>query len=193
MLYTNSIDTITFGLLCGVWVASEFLGPVRWSRSRKGKERGRSSVLAIVIVVGLLGLAFCVLAPVLLPGARIPWQPVFFTGLIIALLGMGWRWYAIVTLGRYFTAALMTHIDQQVVQHGPYRWVRHPSYGGVLLIATGLGLMIGNWASVAVLTVGMGAILLYRIPREERELLQHLGTNYQDYVQRTKRLIPFVF
>jgi protein-S-isoprenylcysteine O-methyltransferase Ste14 len=68
-----------------------------------------------------------------------------------------------------------------------------PLYSGVVLIVIGLGLMIGNWVSLLTMTGGVSVILLFRILREERELLQHLGEPYKNYMQRTKRLIPFLF
>jgi protein-S-isoprenylcysteine O-methyltransferase Ste14 len=193
MLYANTVETVIFGLICGTWVIAELLGPVRWSRLSGGTKRERAS-MRVVVPCGLVGLGFCFLFPVLLPFARLPWpQSAFFAGLTITLVGIACRWYAIWTLGRYFTASLMIHPDQRVVQRGPYRLIRHPSYTGILLIALGLGLMLGNWISLLLLTTGLSAAVLFRIPREEQELLQYLGTEYQTYMQRTKRLIPFVY
>jgi hypothetical protein len=89
MLYTNAIYTTIFGLICGIWVASEFLGPVRWSGLRTGRKRDQGS-MPVLIVVGLVGLILCLIFPVLLPEGRIPGQPgVFFVGLAVTLAGMG--------------------------------------------------------------------------------------------------------
>lgn len=193
MLSTNAVSTIVFGLVCGTWVVSELLGPVRWSGLREGQQRDAGPLL-VVSLSAAGGFILCLLFPLLLPQACIPWQPaIFFVGCAVTLFGMGWRWYAIRTLGSYFTATLMLHPHQRVVQHGPYRFIRHPSYSGVMLIIIGLGLMIGNWVSLVTMTGGMSVILLFRIPREEHELLQHVGEPYRDYMQRTKRLIPFLF
>lgn len=87
----------------------------------------------------------------------------------------------------------MIHTDQQVVQHGPYKLIRHPSYTGALVVVIGLGLMIGNWVSLCALATCLFLGLLYRISVEERELRLHLGQPYEEYMQRTKRLIPFLF
>jgi protein-S-isoprenylcysteine O-methyltransferase Ste14 len=193
LVYTQSTYAIIFGLVCGIWIISELLGPVRWSGLRKGKQQDRPFLFGITVIGGLLGMGLCFLFPLLLPTAQIPWpQGIFFGGLGIALVGIGWRWYAIRTLGHYFTAVLMTHVDQHVIQHGPYRLVRHPSYSGVLLAMIGIGCMLGNWVSLFVMTVGLSLLVLYRIPREEQALLQHLGPDYQRYMERTKRLIPFL-
>jgi len=82
--------------------------------------------------------------------------------------------------------------EQTVIETGPYRLIRHPSYTGFLITLLGLGLSSTNWLSLLVL---MGCALIglsYRIHVEERVLKAHLGQRYQEYMRRTKRLIPFV-
>lgn len=145
-------------------------------------------------LMGTSGVALSLLLPLLLPTAAIFSQlAAFFAGIVLVCLGAAWRWYAILTLGRYFTATIMIQTEQPVVQHGPYKLVRHPSYSGVLLVILGFGFMIGNWISLITIFTSLFVPLLYRIAVEEHELLQHLGADYQEYMKRTKRLIPFVF
>ena len=83
--------------------------------------------------------------------------------------------------------------DHQVVDTGPYRWVRHPSYSGLLLQFAGLALTFGSVPSVAVVLVPTFLALLYRIKVEEAALRTHLGARYEVYMQKTKRLVPLVF
>ncbi|HEU5379827.1 MAG TPA: isoprenylcysteine carboxylmethyltransferase family protein [Ktedonobacteraceae bacterium] len=193
MLYSHPIYTLILALVFGIWALSEFLGPVRWSGARKGSKRDRGSLLASFIA-GIPTVVLAFLFPVLLPGARISWQPeVFFVGMGLVLLGIVWRWYAILTLGKYFTATVMIQEAQPVIQHGPYTFIRHPSYSGILLIVGGMGCMIGNWASLLLPLAALFISLLYRIAVEEEALLQGIGQPYALYRQRTKRLIPFVF
>ena len=52
-------------------------------------------------------------------------------------------------LRRFFTGYVAIHPDQRVVERGPYRLVRHPSYSGTLLTTLGMGLAMTNWASLA--------------------------------------------
>jgi protein-S-isoprenylcysteine O-methyltransferase Ste14 len=63
-------------------------------------------------------------------------------------LGLTIRLWAIVALGRAFRTTVEVDAGQAVVSTGPYRWVRHPSYSGLLLIVTGFGLGTGYQASV---------------------------------------------
>src|SRR5829696_9535621 len=60
---------------------------------------------------------------------------------------------SVLTLGRSFSTFIQVDADQAVVTRGPYRWVRHPSYTGLLLIALGFGLGVGNWLSLAICAV----------------------------------------
>jgi protein-S-isoprenylcysteine O-methyltransferase Ste14 len=80
-----------------------------------------------------------------------------------------------------------------VVSDGPYRWVRHPSYVGLLVALAGLGLMLTDWASLAVAVLLPLATLVWRIRVEERALRDGLGAAYGDYAAGRKRLLPGVW
>ena len=100
---------------------------------------------------------------------------------------------AILTLGRYFSTCIAIHHDHRLVRTGLFRWVRHPSYSGLLLLFLGLGLSYGNWLSFALIVIPFLAALLYRIQVEEASLTEALGQDYSDHCRSTKRLLPGVF
>ncbi|MFI5360822.1 MAG: methyltransferase family protein [Elusimicrobiota bacterium] len=133
------------------------------------------------------------------PAFRAGLSPLFFgrwsawAGTILAVGGTVFRQWAIRTLGRFFTRSVRVSSDQPVVQDGPYRWVRHPSYTGSILAAAGIGLALGNALSLACLAVAFLAGFGYRIHVEEAALVEALGEPYREYRSRTKRLIPFVW
>ena len=81
-------------------------------------------------------------------------------------------------------------VVDQVATRGPYRWVRHPSYTGLLLIALGFGLGVGNWLSLAICAV----IPLVRAVAPDRgrgaELARVLGDRYRSYQKAPRRLVP---
>jgi protein-S-isoprenylcysteine O-methyltransferase Ste14 len=114
-------------------------------------------------------------------------------GSFLVLGGTLFRQWAIRTLGRYFTRSVQVSSDQPVVQDGPYRWLRHPSYTGGLLAALGVGLALGNAVSFACILAGALAGFGYRIHVEEEALVSAIGEPYRAYRARTKRLIPFVW
>jgi protein-S-isoprenylcysteine O-methyltransferase Ste14 len=103
------------------------------------------------------------------------------------------RGWSIKTLGAYFTASVKVSTDQPVITAGPYRMLRHPSYTGLLLIVTGIGLASANWVGLAGMALLTLAGLLWRIHAEERALLTTLGDPYRAYAARHKRLVPLVW
>jgi protein-S-isoprenylcysteine O-methyltransferase Ste14 len=118
---------------------------------------------------------------------------VFALGAVIGWLGLLLRWWSFVSLGKYFTVVVQTSDDQPVVQRGPYRVLRHPSYTGLLLAFVGGGLMLGNWVST-VGAVGLVLVaLIYRIRIEERALSTALGDRYREFAASRARLIPYVW
>jgi protein-S-isoprenylcysteine O-methyltransferase Ste14 len=83
------------------------------------------------------------------------------------------------------------HPDQRVVDSGPYRLIRHPSYTGSLVTVLGICLAMANWLSfLGMIPAALG--YLYRIRIEERVLVEGLGEAYRAYQRRTKRLIPYI-
>jgi protein-S-isoprenylcysteine O-methyltransferase len=116
-----------------------------------------------------------------------------YAGITIYVIGLSLRWYAIIYLGRFFTVNVAIAADHQLVDQGPYRYMRHPSYTGALLAFLGLGLTLANWASLAVLLVPVFLAFGRRMRVEEAALLQGLGAPYRLYMDRTKRLIPGIY
>ena len=79
-----------------------------------------------------------------------------------------------------------------VIEKGPYKYVRHPSYTGAFMIFIGLGLALQSGAAVLTLIVLFIIAYGFRIYVEEKALISELGEPYIDYKKRTKRLIPYV-
>jgi protein-S-isoprenylcysteine O-methyltransferase Ste14 len=158
----------------------------------KLQDKGSHVVLLCLIVFGLL---LGILLALKVPATAITSAPDIFFWLGIVLMGAGivLRLYAMKVLGRSFTTSVAVAPEQTVIEAGPYRLIRHPSYTGILITLLGLGLSLtNNWLSLLVI---MGCALIgfsYRIRVEEHVLKAHLGQRYQEYMRRTKRLIPFV-
>ncbi|MEO7000695.1 MAG: isoprenylcysteine carboxylmethyltransferase family protein [Ktedonobacterales bacterium] len=189
--------------LVGILVASVLLWRVMeawidirsFRRLRAGAQRQDSGSKVVLVCLIALGALLGVLLALKVPAAAIiSGQAVlFWLGIALLYVGIALRLYAIHTLGAFFTTAVAIAPEQTVIETGPYRLIRHPSYTGFLLALLGVGLCIfANWLSLLVL---MGCALIgigYRIAVEERVLKERLGQPYQDYMRRTKRLIPLV-
>jgi protein-S-isoprenylcysteine O-methyltransferase Ste14 len=111
-------------------------------------------------------------------------------GIIVMWSGLATRVGAVAALGGAFRTTVEVDPDQAVVTTGPYRWIRHPSYAGLLLILDGLGLALGNWLAVAACLVLPLPAIAWRIRVEEAELSRVLGEAYRAYQTRTARLLP---
>jgi protein-S-isoprenylcysteine O-methyltransferase Ste14 len=106
---------------------------------------------------------------------------------------MAFRYYAAKVLGLYFTKSVKTVPEQRIIESGPYRFIRHPSYSGALLTLLGFALAATNWLSMIIILVFTFIAYGYRIYVEEKVLLEQFGDRYREYMKRTKRLIPFIF
>ncbi len=124
------------------------------------------------------------------PGGRM-WPVVI--GFAIAWAGFSFRVWSIRTLGRYFTKTLTTVEDQPVIDSGPYAYVRHPSYTGLVATMLGIGLMLGNWLSLVLCFGTTFVAFTLRMLSEERMLRRELGEPYERYAASRKRLIPGVW
>jgi protein-S-isoprenylcysteine O-methyltransferase Ste14 len=114
-------------------------------------------------------------------------------GVVVAVAAIALRIWAILTLDRFFTFVVGIADDHRVVQHGPYRALRHPGYAGALLALAGAGIAVGNWLSLLLIVALPALALGVRISVEETTLAAALGTEYQAYASRTARLIPGVW
>ncbi|WP_410619945.1 methyltransferase family protein [Amycolatopsis sp. cmx-8-4] len=114
-------------------------------------------------------------------------------GLVLGWLGLLLRWWSFHSLGKYFTVTVQTSEDQPVVDRGPYRVLRHPSYTGLLLIFAGGGLIADNWVSAAGPVVVLLIALIHRIGIEEHALGEALGSRYRQFAADRARLVPYVW
>jgi protein-S-isoprenylcysteine O-methyltransferase Ste14 len=159
-------------------------------QGRGSAARDRATRALIAITLGAaIALAALTLARATAPRIAGPYG----AGLIVIWLGLAIRVWAIAALGRAFRTTVEVDPGQAVVSTGPYRWVRHPSYSGLLLIVTGFGLAAGNWLALAVCAMLPLPALLWRIHVEEAELASVLGDRYRAYQAHTKRLIPRIW
>jgi protein-S-isoprenylcysteine O-methyltransferase Ste14 len=192
-VFASGLGLVLFDFSYFVWIVSELFGAVLIPRLRQRgatrvkRDRG-SGVLVIATVFVSISIAFAFgYAGV---GMLPDW--IFYLGIFLMFLGVLVRQYAIAILGRFFSLSVRIVEDHMVVEKGPYRLVRHPSYTGVLITFIGLGLAVQSLGALLVLLAVFGVSFGYRMHVEERTLLSELGQNYAGYMKRTKRLIPYL-
>ncbi len=187
----NLTARVVFYVCVYGWVAAELLFQLR---NRKGRRR-RFDWTALTTVISIwagIGLALWLAYRSAEASFGRGW-PLVILGLVAIVAGAGFRLWAMATLGRLFTLYVSIQRDHKVVGHGPYRFVRHPSYSGGLLGLLGMGICLENWLSIIVIALIPLLGLLLRIRVEERTLTEAFGDDYRDYAARRQRLLPGVW
>ncbi|HEX4051040.1 MAG TPA: isoprenylcysteine carboxylmethyltransferase family protein [Steroidobacteraceae bacterium] len=181
-----------------IWLALAFgLSELALSLAKRSStaavraDRGSLHVLWIVITAAWV-LAFFLSDAVAL--GRFHLSGALDAGaLLLFAAGVALRWWAIASLGRLFTVDVAIAADHRLIDRGPYRLIRHPSYAGALLAFLGLGLTLGSLPALAALLLPCVAAYHYRITVEEAALQRGLGNAYFDYMRQTWRLVPRLY
>jgi protein-S-isoprenylcysteine O-methyltransferase Ste14 len=152
--------------------------------------RREAGIRIVVVVLVLLAVRVPVLRHALggLGLSRAPAAGV--AGVVLCGLGFGLAVWARVCLGRNWGMPMSRKEDPELVTAGPYAFVRHPIYAGLLLAM--LGTAVGTSLAWLVLLVVFGAYFIHSARREEALMLAQFPAAYAAYMQRTRMLIPFV-
>jgi protein-S-isoprenylcysteine O-methyltransferase Ste14 len=181
-------------ILYWIWVASEVIIAVATrTKHSTGKTHDRGSLVLLWIVI----LASLTTATWISEGT----PPNMFggihalktAGLLILIFALIIRWSAIYTLGKSFSSNVAILDSQKLNRSGLYRFVRHPSYLGLILVFLAVGIHSRNWLSLAIAVMPTTTAVLYRIHVEESALTRAFGKEYIDYSKVTKRLIPGLY
>lgn len=111
-------------------------------------------------------------------------------GVVLFLLGLAAAVWARTCLGTNWGTPMSQRVDPELITSGPYRYVRHPIYSGILLAMVGTALVVSlSWLVAVVL---LGAYFVYSAQVEERNMAAQFPSEYPAYRSRTRLLIPFV-
>lgn len=192
-IFISNAAGAVFALVLGIWILSEVVGvaiipAIRRGGARVQRKNYLSNLLVMIDWIVLFGVSFgfAQKGVAMLPD----WA--YYMGIAMMLLGIAVRQWSMAVLGRFFSGAIGVQKGQRVVDTGPYRLVRHPSYTGALLLQLGIGLAVQSWGALVVIALGFAAAYGHRMLVEEKVLASELGDDYGSYMKRTKRLIPFL-
>jgi len=173
-----------------IWILYWFgtaIGSPRTVRREPIAQRLSTIVIMVtaVLLLGILDANFAVLVQRFVPDGEWP----RWLGLAVTLAGLFFTVWARIHLGKFWSARVGLKENHELIQSGPYAWVRHPIYTGILSATIGSALVVGEYrALLAVVLVWIA--LLMKAHREERLLSQQFGDAYQQYRQRTGALVP---
>lgn len=165
--------------------------------SRRGKETGtktdgrsRLGIILQSIGIGLAGFggARPTLAPLSAAG-------LLGTALVVLLMGAAIALFAASSsaLGRNWSVVARTRSDHELVRRGPYAYVRHPIYLGMLFFQLGLAAALGHWLQLLIAVPIFVAGTAIRTRVEDELLEQSFGDAFRDYRRTTPALIPRIF
>ncbi len=141
-------------------IAVYLLGPGEWF----GHTLIRENFVEHTNTVGVIGLAFGV------------------AGVFIAI----WSRYL---LGRNWSLSVQKKQDHELISTGPYKFVRHPFYSGLLLLFTGNAIIVGDYRAIIAVAIVFFSFW-YKLRKEERWLTEAFGAAYVEYSKGTRALIP---
>ncbi|HXU15533.1 MAG TPA: isoprenylcysteine carboxylmethyltransferase family protein [Terriglobales bacterium] len=116
-------------------------------------------------------------------------QWVATAGIVLTFAGVGVAIWARIILGENWSARVTRKIDHQLVKSGPYAFVRHPIYSGLLLATIGTAIFVGEWRGVLAIPLILASESI-KARREEQFMAAEFGDDYEEYRRETGFLIP---
>lgn len=190
LLISGSVYFI--GIIVVFWIRG-----IRFWRSRSGgvvrrEEAGDRSFW--LVVIGMTSAFYLPPFEYLISDPILPrhiWMQI--GGLLLTVLGSILFIWARRALGKFYAGHVSVVEGQQLVQHGPYHFIRHPAYAGYLLITLGLALGYSSLLGLLAIVFLLVPAVVYRIRVEDRLLGEQFGSSFDVYAVRTKRLLPYLW
>jgi protein-S-isoprenylcysteine O-methyltransferase Ste14 len=183
-----------------IWV----LGIIAWCVIRYPFERRARRVRVVVnrrsptdmigLAAALLGMSGIYVFTGVPAAANYPahaWAVAAGTLLILSAMWLFRRTHK--ELGKNWSISLEIRDKHQLVSGGPYALIRHPMYTSFLLMALGQAFLLSNWFAGLAGPVGFAVLFFLRVGKEERMMLDNFGSGYRDYMEKTKRIIPYLY
>lgn len=189
----SSRDQILFYTVFVLWCISMVLERLILTRNKDQhiktrEDRGTYFLLHVSVILSII-VSFSSFPSLstLLP------YPFFYIGIVFTLLGILLREISLLTLGKYFSLQIRIIENHELVKTGVYRYIRHPSYTGLLFAILGICISLRSLLAVIITSIICFTSFWLRIRFEEGVMDKEFGEAYVEYKGKTKKLIPFVF
>ncbi len=172
-------------------ISSFFVKKSETKRNWKGQIIWRIIVLGLAIIFITLSKGQSSISKAFQPffSSSSTLQVVWTVLVVLGLLGAIW---ARVYLGKNWSGYVTYKENHELVTSGPYKFVRHPIYSSAILMVIGTFLYYPNIFVLAFL-ISWSTMFIMRTKREEKIMIKLFGKKYEDYIKKTKRLIPGVW
>ena len=114
-------------------------------------------------------------------------------GMVIFAIGIWLFWKSHRDLGQNWSPTLQIREEHTLIIDGIYQMIRHPMYTAIWLCGIAQGLLLTNWIAGPSGVIAFGTLYFLRVGNEEKMMIEQFGDQYQAYMQKTKRLLPYLF
>ena len=187
ILYGSLIGAIWIGWNIYWFVAARDAKPNRRRESPLSRAAHIAPVAAAIILIALPDRLAGGFDARILPRSL----ATYWTGVGMLIAGLAFSIWARRRLGRNWSGTVTLKENHELIRTGPYRWVRHPIYTGLLVAFVGTAVSLSEWRGVAAIALATLALLL-KIRLEEDWMLETVGDGYRRYRAEVRALVPFV-
>ena len=177
--------SLCWDILITVWLVTAF----RTKPTLQRESLKDSFWYRFLLLAGFLWLFFGAYVPILDIVLIHHTAKTTYIGLAFAVAGLALALWARATLGRNWSADVTFKQDHELIQTGPYAYVRHPIYSALLLMLIGTALAAGYLGAVFAVPLAFASFWI-KLRQEEQVMLEHFKTKYTDYKKRVGALIP---
>lgn len=180
-------------ILFAVGVVISVFQPVYKPIDGSTPKHDRGTAAQIVWSVYLTQVAGVVEAVLFRYPESFRWDVITSVALVGIVAGLGLRVWAVLTLGRFFTWFITVYDDHQVIRSGPFRFIRHPAYGGALILFVATLVFLHAWVAAGLSLVFQLFAYVRRIRYEEAMMIERLGESYVAYRREVRALVPLLW
>jgi protein-S-isoprenylcysteine O-methyltransferase Ste14 len=194
------MSTLTLKVLFTIGFLSSFVIRIPHQRENRNNKIARDRkttqemILLLLVFIGMVMLPWLyVVSPVLnFADYSLPiWANCL--GVITFALALWLFWRSHYDLGKNWSPTLEIRENHTLISKGVYQTIRHPMYASVWLWCVAQALLLPNWIAGLAGIASFGIMYLLRIGNEEQMMLEQFGDEYKMYMQRTKRIVPYLF
>lgn len=192
--FSNIYRTVYIVLMTLMNIITVIFVPQQGHNKNKGKNLLKRHKISLMFLQ-VIPLAIVILAPYCDSHSMATFSDLNFlriAGLILTVTGFLFMNWAVLILGKQFSVNVTIQEDHQLLTSGPYKYIRHPRYLGILVFFTGISLTFRSWISL-VLVILILAVLLWRIHDEEKILKKEFNEKWEIYCKSSWRLLPFFY
>jgi len=190
-LLTPTPQPIITTILTTTWLLEFVFYPSKKDKKPPQFKASYNSILTAILVSITTSILLTLTQTTTNTGQTLPLMR--NTGILIFIVGLTIRYWALNTLGKNFNRTVKVKKKQKLVTTGPYKKTRHPSYLGLILIVISIPLILGQITGLIISTLLITTTLKWRMDYEEKTMEKALGNRYREWKKKRYRLIPPIY